>query len=268
METSFKRNLNIDNIKEPNEDNKEIDEPFHCEKYKKKGEFSNFLLKLYQILENDQYKDIVQWGENGKYFIVKNIHDFTEKILPKYFKHNNYSSFIRQLNMYDFHKKKSSQNEHIFQHKNFIRNQKDLIKTIKRKSKKEKENIPFPNNQKVYSKHTDLVPISNLNAFKNINNNINVRKSSLSIEDDLNLSNSVHSLFENNKRTNLPMDITYNNSFDNINNNMTINNDNLLKKENVNINNNNINIGKNLDGLNENDRKVNELFNWANSIKC
>ena len=255
METSFKSNLNIDNIKEPKEDNKEVDEPFHCEKYKKKAEFSNFLLKLYQILENDQYKDIVQWGENGKYFIVKNIHDFTEKILPKYFKHNNYSSFIRQLNMYDFHKKKSSQNEHIFQHKNFIRNQKDLIKTIKRKSKKEKENIPFPDNQKVYSKHTDLVPISNLNAFKNINNNINVKKSSLSIEDDLNLSNSVHSLFENNKRTNLPMDITYSNNFDNINNNMAINNDNLLKKENVN-NNNNINIEKNLDGLNESDKKI------------
>ena len=53
--------------------------------------------------------------------------------------------------MYDFHKKKSNQNEHIFQHQNFIRNQQNLIKTIKRKSKKEKENIPFPDNKKVYS---------------------------------------------------------------------------------------------------------------------
>ena len=40
--------------------------------------------------------------------------------------------------MYDFHKKKSRQNEHIFHHKNFIKNQKELMKLIKRKSKKEK----------------------------------------------------------------------------------------------------------------------------------
>ena len=251
MATSLKNNLNKDDEKVPNENEKEADEQFHGEKYKKKSEFSNFLLKLYQILENEEYKDIVQWGENGKYFIVKNVHDFTEKILPKYYKHNNYSSFIRQLNMYDFHKKKSNQNEHIFQHQNFIRNQQNLIKTIKRKSKKEKENIPFPDNKKVYFKQTDLVPISNFNTHKNINN-INVRKSSLSIEDDLNLSNSVHSLFENNKRAYLPMDITPFDNNKNINNN--INNNNLFKNENV--NNNNIIIEKNMNAMNENEKKI------------
>ena len=251
MATSLKNNLNKDDEKVPNENEKEADEQFHGEKYKKKSEFSNFLLKLYQILENEEYKDIVQWGENGKYFIVKNVHDFTEKILPKYYKHNNYSSFIRQLNMYDFHKKKSNQNEHIFQHQNFIRNQQNLIKTIKRKSKKEKENIPFPDNKKVYFKQTDLVPISNFNTHKNINN-INVRKSSLSIEDDLNLSNSVHSLFENNKRAYLPMDITPFDNNKNINNN--INNNNLFKNENV--NNNNIIFEKNMNAMNENEKKI------------
>ena len=251
MATSLKNNLNKDDEKVPNENEKEADEQFHGEKYKKKSEFSNFLLKLYQILENEEYKDIVQWGENGKYFIVKNVHDFTEKILPKYYKHNNYSSFIRQLNMYDFHKKKSNQNEHIFQHQNFIRNQQNLIKTIKRKSKKEKENIPFPDNKKVYFKQTDLVPISNFNTHKNINN-INVRNSSLSIEDDLNLSNSVHSLFENNKRAYLPMDITPFDNNKNINNN--INNNNLFKNENV--NNNNIIIEKNMNAMNENEKKI------------
>ena len=97
-----------DNIKENSNEKKEIVE-FHNEKYKKKSEYPNFLLKLYQILENKEYKDIIEWSIDGKYFIVKNLHDFTENILPKYYKHNNYSSFIRQLNMYDFHKRKGNQ---------------------------------------------------------------------------------------------------------------------------------------------------------------
>ncbi len=107
------------------------------EQNQKKEENPNFLLKLYHILETPEYKDIIHWSDNGKSFIVQNLHDFTENILPKYYKHNNYSSFVRQLNMYDFHKKRNGQSEHIFQHKNFIRGEKDLIKTIKRKNKKE-----------------------------------------------------------------------------------------------------------------------------------
>lgn len=39
--------------------------------------------------------------------------------------------------MYDFHKKRRNQNKHVFQHKLFINGQKELIKTIKRKNKKD-----------------------------------------------------------------------------------------------------------------------------------
>ena len=152
METIIQNNIQEEDNNIEKENIKEPDNQIHNEKYKKKSEFPSFLLKLYQILENEEYKDIIQWGENGKFFVVKNIHDFTEKILPKYYKHNNYSSFIRQLNMYDFHKKKSGQNEHIFHHQYFIKDQKDLMKSIKRKSKKEKDKdiFPFLNNKLIY----------------------------------------------------------------------------------------------------------------------
>ena len=220
------------NVEGKNEE--ENKENFQKDKYKKKGEYPNFLLKLYQILENESYKNIIHWTEDGKYFIISNLHDFTEQILPHYYKHNNYSSFIRQLNMYDFHKKKSGQNEHVFHHENFIRNRKDLLKLIKRKSKK--ENIPM-NNQ------NNLIQLYNSNKYNknNIldwkNNAINLEKHPLSIDDDINLNNSIHSLFSNNKNAQnkyLPQSSIFQT---NINNN-NINNENYNKKLNDDILNN------------------------------
>lgn len=62
-----------------------------------KSEIPNFLIKLYQILETNEFHNIIEWGENGRYFVVKNMNEFTDKVLPRFFKHNNYSSFVRQV---------------------------------------------------------------------------------------------------------------------------------------------------------------------------
>ena len=132
----------------------------------------NFLFKLYQILETSEFKEIINWSENGKSFIVKNIHDFAEKILPKYYKHNNYSSFIRQLNIYDFHKTRNNNNFHIFQHKNFIKGEKKLLRMIKRKNKKERIKFRF-------------FKIQNL-GNKIINNSIKRKITKSSLEKNLN----------------------------------------------------------------------------------
>ena len=117
--------------------NQVINNKYNKNTEKKNEEAPNFLIKLYKILETKEYNNIISWDEKGENFIVKNIHDFTEIILPNYYKHNNFSSFVRQLNMYDFHKRKGLQNEHIFMHKDFKKDRKDLISQIKRKNKKE-----------------------------------------------------------------------------------------------------------------------------------
>ena len=91
---------------------------------------SRFLMQLYQILEDKNNEKIIHWGNDGKYFIIENLYDFTEKILPKYYNHSNYASFVRQLNKYNFHKLKITPIENAFQNSLFIKGQKNIISNI------------------------------------------------------------------------------------------------------------------------------------------
>mmetsp|Transcript_21715 Transcript_21715/g.66459 ORF Transcript_21715/g.66459 Transcript_21715/m.66459 type:complete len:427 (-) Transcript_21715:771-2051(-) len=47
------------------------------------------------------------WGKDGKTFVIKNPETFAAQIIPSFFRHNNFSSFVRQLNFYGFRKIKS-----------------------------------------------------------------------------------------------------------------------------------------------------------------
>ena len=60
------------------------------------------------MLEETEIVDIVSWGPKGDCFVVKDMNEFTKSVLPRVFKHSNFASFVRQLNKYDFHKVKSS----------------------------------------------------------------------------------------------------------------------------------------------------------------
>ena len=48
---------------------------------------------------------MIRWSESGDSFIVVDEDEFAKTLIPELFKHNNYASFVRQLNMYGFHKK-------------------------------------------------------------------------------------------------------------------------------------------------------------------
>eukprot|EP00826_Nyctotherus_ovalis_P023539 TRINITY_DN1808_c0_g2_i3.p2 TRINITY_DN1808_c0_g2~~TRINITY_DN1808_c0_g2_i3.p2 ORF type:complete len:148 (+),score=42.55 TRINITY_DN1808_c0_g2_i3:187-630(+) len=94
---------------------------------------SAFLAKTYKILQDKANWPIVSWSENGKSFVIKDVTDFAEKILPSHFKHNNYASFIRQLNMYGFHKSAASDLLNSFSHPFFCRDRPELLCRIQRK---------------------------------------------------------------------------------------------------------------------------------------
>ncbi|EHH28840.1 Heat shock factor protein 1, partial [Macaca mulatta] len=78
----------------------------------------------------------------GNSFHVFDQGQFAKEVLPKYFKHNNMASFVRQLNMYGFRKVvhieqgglvKPERDDTEFQHPCFLRGQEQLLENIKRK---------------------------------------------------------------------------------------------------------------------------------------
>lgn len=59
-----------------------------------------FLTKTYEIIEDTTTNHIVSWSRGNNSFVVWDPQSFSLSLLPKYFKHSNFSSFVRQLNTY------------------------------------------------------------------------------------------------------------------------------------------------------------------------
>ena len=71
---------------------------------KKPNNTPTFLTQLVRMLRDQSMVDVIEWTNDG-ILDVKEPVTLTEKVLPEYFKHSNYSSFQRQLNYFGFKKK-------------------------------------------------------------------------------------------------------------------------------------------------------------------
>lgn len=91
-----------------------------------------FLQKLYTMLEDESAHPILSWTPNGESIVVHQPEAFAQQLLPLYFKHNNFSSFVRQLNTYGFNK--VDPDAWVFGHPDFKRGAKSSLHLIQRKS--------------------------------------------------------------------------------------------------------------------------------------
>eukprot|EP00934_Nitzschia_sp_Nitz4_P001276 Nitzschia sp. Nitz4//scaffold29_size155292//121564//122591//NITZ4_002682-RA/size155292-augustus-gene-0.213-mRNA-1//1//CDS//3329546520//1276//frame0 len=141
----------------------------------KHQQLNRFLSKTFHMVNNGD-PTIVAWAPNGDSFLVKDIEAFSEvstmryleggssvvthdsililqKVLPLYFKHSKFSSFVRQLNFYGFRKIRPdasvlNEDEDLvsnavrFYHEYFQEDRPDLLHKINRATKTPELNPP------------------------------------------------------------------------------------------------------------------------------
>mmetsp|Transcript_21474 Transcript_21474/g.33973 ORF Transcript_21474/g.33973 Transcript_21474/m.33973 type:complete len:117 (+) Transcript_21474:52-402(+) len=62
-----------------------------------------FIQKSFDMISSCD-PNIASWAKDGASFFVKSKDFFSRDVIPQFFKHNKYASFVRQLNFYGFRK--------------------------------------------------------------------------------------------------------------------------------------------------------------------
>jgi len=161
-----------------------------------------FLTKTYDIFSRDEHQEYCGWGSKGDSIVIRQTEAFSKNVLPKYFKHSNFQSFVRQLNMYDFRKTQQDPNHGEFYHPCFKFGRQDLLVNIKRKANTKEGGAqtskPAKTSRKkeVFEEENVLPDHDILFGTSSTSMKHNIRSSKNPVAQDLNLDNDHDLNFE------------------------------------------------------------------------
>lgn len=97
-------------------------------------ELAGFVRTLFTLLRVCD-PEIISWSHDGKSIVVRDPQRFAAQVCPKFFRHRNFNSFTRLLNMYQFHKVPSTGRDKsvTFSHVHFQRDREGELHKIHRK---------------------------------------------------------------------------------------------------------------------------------------
>eukprot|EP00592_Proboscia_alata_P013485 CAMPEP_0194388056 /NCGR_PEP_ID=MMETSP0174-20130528/96196_1 /TAXON_ID=216777 /ORGANISM="Proboscia alata, Strain PI-D3" /LENGTH=298 /DNA_ID=CAMNT_0039178917 /DNA_START=39 /DNA_END=935 /DNA_ORIENTATION=- len=126
-------------------------------------------VKLYAILSNPDYSDIITWMHHGRSWKVLSQKRFLDVVVPVYFEYSNYNSFNRLVNAWGFRKtcKKSPDGCSYF-HELFLRGMPHLHKSMRRLASKEKKVPMHPNAEPNFYELSKFRPLPALTLIPNV----------------------------------------------------------------------------------------------------
>ena len=94
-----------------------------------------FLYTLfYLILSKPPAEVHCQWSADGNYVVVLDAVAFASEVCPRYYRHSNFDSFKKNMNLYGFVKSKRTNcgsRRHVFSHEHFLKGREDLLARVK-----------------------------------------------------------------------------------------------------------------------------------------
>ena len=91
-----------------------------------------FVSSLFAMLEDPELESVIAWNQDGTTFKVMRVRLFQSIGLKKYFNHQKFQSFHRQLNKYGFKRQYGGDfvKFKVFARANFVRGRPDLLNLV------------------------------------------------------------------------------------------------------------------------------------------
>lgn len=99
------------------------------------GKEPPFPVKLHRILSNAEHNDVISWLPHGRSWRVLKPKAFEEKVIPMYFRHAKYASFMRQVNGWGFKRMTQGPDHNSYYNELFLRGLPHLCAKMRRPAK-------------------------------------------------------------------------------------------------------------------------------------